>query len=142
MPLYADVASALLIPVGLVVAFALRRWLISRGGGTVELSLRLRERTHGRGWLLGTGRFVGDELQWFRVFSLSPRPRRVLSRRDLSVLRRRTPTGPERLSLQADMIVLECTSARGPVQLAMGESALTGFRSWLESAAPGAVLGD
>lgn len=130
----------LLVPIGLVIAFAVRRWVFSRTGGTVELSLRLRQGSHGRGWVLGTGRFVGDDLQWFRVFSLAPRPRRTLSRRDLTVVQRRVPSGPERLSLQAGMVVLECRSDAGAVQLAMGESALTGFLSWLESAAPGASI--
>jgi len=130
----------LLVPIGLVIAFAVRRWVLGRTGGTVELSLRLRQGSHGRGWVLGTGRFVGDDLQWFRVFSLAPRPRRTLSRRDLTVVQRRVPSGPERLSLQAGMVVLECRSDAGAVQLAMGESALTGFLSWLESAAPGASI--
>jgi hypothetical protein len=130
----------LLVPVAVILAFAVRRWLLGRGGGTVELSLRLRESTHGRGWVLGTGRFAGDELQWFRVFSLAPHPRRTLSRRSLTVVGRRVPSGPERLSLQAGMVVLECRSDGEPVQLAMGESALTGFLSWLESAAPGASI--
>jgi hypothetical protein len=139
---YEEIGFVFLLPILLVVAFALRRWLLARTGGTVELSLRLSNRAHGRGWALGTGRYVGDELQWFRIFSLAPRPRRVFSRRDLSVIRRRNPSGPEKLSLQAGMVVLECTSADGPVQLAMGESALTGFRSWLEAAAPGTAFGD
>jgi len=139
--LFGESASAvLLVPVAFVIAFAVRRWLLSRTGGTVELSLRLRDGSHGRGWVLGTGRYVGDELQWFRVFSLAPRPRRTLSRRDLTVVQRRVPSGPEKLSLQAGMVVLECRSDTGPVQLAMGESALTGFLSWLESAAPGASI--
>ncbi len=141
MLLSGEILFVFLLPVALVVAFALRRWVLARSGGTVELSLRLRDRKHGRGWVLGTGRFVGDELQWFRVFSLAPRPRRVLSRRDLSVLRQRAPRESERLSLQAGMVILECTSAGGPVQVAMGVSALTGFQSWLESAAPGAQTG-
>lgn len=123
--------------VWLVVGFAFRRWLLARHGGTVEMSLRLRTGNRGRGWVLGTGRYVGDELQWFRVFSLAPRPRRTLSRRGLRVVQRRSPNGPERLALQAGMVVLECTSTDGPVQIAIGQSALTGFLSWLEAAATG-----
>ena len=128
--------------VWLVVGFAFRRWLLARRGGTVEMSLRLRKGSHGRGWVLGTGRYVGDELQWFRVFSLAPRPRRTLSRRGLRVLHRRVPTGPERLALQAGMVVLECTSDAGPVEIAIGESALTGILSWLEAGAPGSLVED
>lgn len=128
--------------VWLVVAFAARRWLLSRRGGTVEMSLRLRQGKHGRGWVLGTGRYVGDDLQWFRVFSLAPRPRRTLSRRGLRVDQRRPPHGPERFALQAGMVVLECTAADGPVQIAIGQSALTGFLSWLEAASTGPLAED
>jgi len=136
------VAFVVVGSVWIVVGFAFRRWLLARRGGTVEMSLRLREGSHGRGWALGTGRYVGDELQWFRVFSLAPRPRRKLSRSGLRVLQRRGPTGPERLALQAGMVVLECDSDAGPVQLAIGQSALTGFLSWLEAAAPGSRVED
>ncbi len=128
------------VPVLTFGILALRRALLARGGGTVEMSLRLHKRTHGRGWVLGTGRYVGDDLQWFRVFSMSLGPRRTLNRRDLSVVGRRKPSRPEQMTLQRGMIVLECTSATGSVEVAMGESALTGFLSWLESAAPGTSL--
>ncbi len=128
--------------VWLVVGFAARRWYLARRGGTVEMSLRLRTGRHGRGWVLGTGRYVGDDLQWFRVFSLAPRPRRTLSRRGLRVLDRRVPTGPERMALQAGMVVLVCDSDDGPVQIAISSSALTGFLSWLQAAASGPVAAD
>ncbi len=140
--LFDVIAFVVVGSVWLVVGFAFRRWLLSRRGGTVEMSLRLRTGRHGRGWVLGTGRYVGDELQWFRVFSLAPRPRRILRRRGLRVVQRRVPTGPERMALQAGMVVLECTSDEGPVQIAIGQSALTGFLSWLEAAAPGPLVGD
>ncbi|PZS32776.1 MAG: DUF2550 domain-containing protein [Pseudonocardiales bacterium] len=134
------VAAVALVPIGGFAALTLRRALLARSGGMVEMSLRLHSRSHGRGWVLGTGRYVGDDLQWFRVFSLAPSPRRRFSRRDFAVVRRRSPTRPERMTLQPGMIVLECASGSGPVELAIGERALTGFLSWLESAAPGASL--
>jgi hypothetical protein len=97
------VVDLLLGTVGLVVLVFLlgwlRRQLLQRGGGTVELSLRLKPGTRGRGWVLGLGRFVGDDLQWYRVFSLAPRPRRTLSRRDLEVVRRREPDRSETYAL-------------------------------------------
>jgi hypothetical protein len=123
-------------------AFLVRRITLLRGGGTVEMSLRLYpDGQHGRGWALGVGRFVGDELQWFRTFSLSPRPKRVLSRHDLSVTGRRRPIGGESLALMSGSIVLACANPSGPVDLAMTEAAETGFLSWLESAPPGSGLG-
>jgi hypothetical protein len=118
----------------------LRRLALSRSGGAVELSLRLKPRSQGRGWVLGIGRFVGDDLQWFRVFSLSPRPRRTLSRRDLRVRTRRQPHGPESLALLKGAEVLELQSSTGPVEIALESSALTGFLAWLEAQPPGATL--
>ena len=73
------------------------------------------------------------------MFSISIRPRRILSRRSLSVDGRRHPTGTERLVLPADWIILRCTVQRSTVEIAMAETTLTGFMSWLEAAPPGAV---
>ena len=133
--------------VGLVLVAALlllsisvrRRWL-SRDGGAVEMSLRLKPRSEGRGWVLGLGRFVGDELQWFRVFSLSTRPRRTLSRRALEVLKRRDATGPEALALIKGMQVVELRNDGARVEIALDPSALTGFLAWLEARPPGAAM--
>ena len=138
---------AIEVLVGLVLVIALplaavslrRRWL-SRSGGAIEMSLRLKPRSQGRGWVLGVGRFVADDLQWFRVFSLSPRPRRTLSRRDLDVRTRRAPTGPESLALLKGMEVLELTSAGQRVEIGLDTSTMTGFLAWLESRPPGATL--
>lgn len=126
-----------------VLLFALlvvRRRVLHGSGGTVDVSLRLRVGTPGRGWVLGIARFAGDDLQWFRVFSLAPRPRRVLSRRDLEVVAQRPPGGPETYALQRGAVVMECRSSAGPVELAMEQGAVTGFLAWLESRPPGATL--
>jgi hypothetical protein len=138
-------ATALLLWVvafGLLVVLAglLRRVGLQRAGGTVELSLRLKRPGHGRGWVNGVGRFVGDELQWYRVFSLSPRPRRRYSRRDLQVLNRRDPFGDEHKALQDGAVVMECRVGGAPVEMAMSGSAVTGFLAWLEARPPGATL--
>jgi hypothetical protein len=122
------------------LAVSLRRRLLAREGGAIEVSLRLKDRRHGGGWVLGVGRYAGDDLQWFRVFSLSPRPRRTLSRRDLKVQYRRQPKGPESLALLKGVEVIELVSTTGPVQIALDPSALTGFLAWLEARPPGATL--
>lgn len=123
-----------------LLAVSLRRRLLAREGGAIELSLRLKQRRHGGGWVLGVGRYAGDDLQWFRVFSLSPRPRRTLSRRDLQVQGRRQPKGPESLALLKGVEVIELASSKGPVEIALDPSALTGFLAWLEARPPGATL--
>ena len=137
-------ASLLLLGLGLallvLIAGLVRRAGLQRAGGTVELSLRLKRPGHGRGWVNGVGRFVGDELQWYRVFSLSPRPRRRYSRRDLQVLKRREPSGAEHRALLDGAVVMECRAGDRPVELAMSCSAVTGFLAWLEARPPGATL--
>ena len=55
-----------------LLAITVRRRVLMRSGGMVEMSLRAQRARHGRGWVLGLGRFSGDELQWYRVFSLAP----------------------------------------------------------------------
>jgi Protein of unknown function (DUF2550) len=119
------------------VLFA-RREIIARGRA-IELNVRLSTRLPGRGWSPGIARFVGDELRWYRVFSLAVRPRQTLSRRALAVDGRRQPTPAERLAMPADWIILRCTSRRESVEIAMAETTLAGFLSWIEAAPPGAV---
>ncbi|GAA1622855.1 DUF2550 domain-containing protein [Catellatospora bangladeshensis] len=130
------------IAIGLVVLLALlaglfvRRELFARGHGTVELYLRLRQAAGGRGWAPGFAQFRGDELRWYRMFSLSPRPRRRYDRRELKVLSRRAPTADEAVLVPADWIVLHCADSRTEVEIAMPMHTVTGFLSWLEAAAP------
>ena len=62
---------------------------------------------------------------------------RVLSRRALAIQSRRRPDGPERLALPADWVVVRCVNDRATVEIAMAESTLTGFLSWIEAAPPG-----
>ena len=137
LDLLLGVVLVVVVPFLLVSA---RRRLLAREGGAIELSLRLKERRHGGGWVLGVGRYAGDDLQWFRVFSLSPRPRRTLSRRDLQVRSRREPKGPEALALLQGVEILELESGTGSVAIALDSSALTGFLAWLEARPPGATL--
>jgi Protein of unknown function (DUF2550) len=121
-----------------LLAVFIRRELILRGG-TIDMSVRLSTLVSQRGWAPGLGRFVGDELRWYRVFSLGLRPRHVLSRRGLRVAGRRTPHGEERLVMAEDWIVVRCDRAGDPVDIAFSEATFTGFVSWLESAPPGAL---
>jgi len=141
MPLWewlADsVGAALLLLACYGIALIIRRRVLARNGGTFELSYRARSTKIGRGWLLGIGRYSGESLEWFRIFSLSPRPKRVWQRFDLEYAGRRGPIGAEQVSLFADHVVVACATASGEVELAMSESSLVGFQSWLEAMPPG-----
>ena len=129
-------------------AFAVRRRLIQRPGGTFDCSARLdvppapaagdaADEAGGKGWIFGIARYNNDAVEWFRVFSWAPRPRRVLQRSQIEVIERRTPEGQEELALLSGAVVLVCTHAGDPLELAMSEDALTGFLAWLEAAPPG-----
>jgi hypothetical protein len=132
-------AAGVLIALVLLYGIALiaRRRMLSRHGGTFEVSYRVRPEKAGRGWLLGLGRYSGETLEWFRIFSLSPRPKRVWGRDELKYAARRDPAGAEQMSLYPDHVVISCRSSDGEVELAMAPSSLMGFQSWLESGPPG-----
>ncbi|WP_170970332.1 DUF2550 domain-containing protein [Nocardioides jishulii] len=127
----------LLVLVVVAVWLVVRRRTISRDGATFELSHRVRDQRPGRGWVLGVGRYTGESLEWFRIFSLSPRPMRVWNRDEIAYVARREPEGPEEGSLYAGHVVVVCQTPNGDVELAMSESSLMGFQSWLESGPPG-----
>ena len=142
----------LCVIVGLVAVF-IRREVISRAGGTIDMNMRLSTFVPGRGWAPGLGRFSGDELRWYRLFSFGFRPRRVLVRDRLVIEERRSPEGPERLAMPQGWIVVRCAgrgasngavngqngASPASVEFALAESAYTGFQSWVESAPPGAL---
>jgi len=146
-------AAFLIILVLAAVGIAVRRYLLERGGGTVECGLR----SPNGSWRLGVASYQREELCWFGALGVSMRPDVVFPRRDLTVVSRRLPTEAEAASLGPGMIVVECqlgedSESPGPalpgtpgqsrtVELAMGEAALTGLLAWLEAAPPGSHLG-
>ncbi|MFE6284494.1 DUF2550 domain-containing protein [Streptomyces sp. NPDC057877] len=128
-----------LVVLGLFV-FGLRRRLIQRSGGTFDCSLRWEapeQDDTGKGWAYGVARYNGDRVEWFRVFSYAPRPRRTLERSAIEVAGRRHPEGEEELALLSDAVILTCLHRGTRLELAMSEDALTGFLAWLEAAPPG-----
>lgn len=133
------IALVLVFAAAILFYLALRRWYLQRRGA-VDLSVRTRPGAGGRGWVLGVARYAGDDLVWYRVFSVLPGPARVLSRAALEIISRRIPDGSEAWAVQPGARILECTHAGNPVQLAMGEETLTGFLSWLESQPPGYTM--
>jgi hypothetical protein len=120
---------------------ALRRWVLLRRGA-IDLSVRGRDGSGGRGWVLGVARYSADDLYWFRVFSFLPRPTRTFSRGALEIVARRVPDSAESWVVQPGATILECRHAGEPVQLAMAGETLTGFLSWLESQPPGYSMPD
>lgn len=120
-----------------LAAIFIRRRLLMAGGGTIRLQVRVSTMVPGRGWSSGIGQFVGHELRFHRMFSFGVRPKRVLDRRTLSVGRQRLPEGPERLTMPGHWVIVLCTTGSSRLEIAMAESTVTGFLSWLEAGPPG-----
>lgn len=132
-------ALVLLLCLALVVVlgFVVRRRMLQRGAATFDCSLRETLATHGRGWTLGLARYGDDRIEWFRVFSWSPRPKRTFWRAQLQVRGRRRPTAAEAFAVAPNAVVVQCAFAGRMLEFAMDEAALTGLLAWLEASPPG-----
>jgi uncharacterized protein DUF2550 len=132
-------AAFLLLVVLAAVVLAVRRFLLERGGGTVECGLRnpAMEGT----WRLGVASYQRDELCWYGALGVLLRPEEIFPRRSLSVISRRPSLPAEATVLGPERVVVEvCAGPAGHVELAMTADALTGFLAWLEASPPGSHL--
>ncbi len=141
LPLLLFGAVALLL-VLVLAAFVVRRYVLTRELGTFDCSLRRelpgRAPVEGPGgWMVGVARYESDRLDWFRIFTMSPRPRRSFARNRLVILDRRDPTGQETYAVVPGSVIVRCAYGAVVLELAMSELAYSGFATWLESAPPG-----
>jgi hypothetical protein len=67
------IGIGVLILLAAIGVLFVRRGLMARSG-TIKLNLRVSTMLDGRGWSPGFGRFVGDELRLYRMFSFAIRP--------------------------------------------------------------------
>jgi hypothetical protein len=131
-------AAFILILVLAAGYLATRRYLLERGGGTVECGLR----RPGGSWRLGVAQYELEELHWFSAFGISSRPEEILPRRDLDIVDRRSPDETEETILGPGRIIVTFSlPGDSSVELALADSALTGLLSWLEAAPPGSQMG-
>lgn len=116
--------------------YARRRWLSSRGG-VFDCALRMRNGS----WATGVARYAAEELQWFRIFSFSARPKLVLRREHTMSIGRRSPEDAEAVVLFSDDQIIRLrnrdTTDDTVWELAMNPQSVTGLMSWLEAAPPG-----
>jgi hypothetical protein len=124
------VCTAVVVVVLFAGILARQRYML-RTTGAVPLAMQ-----RGNRWLYGIGRYQGGELRFYRALGVGTHPTRVLRRGQVEVLGRRPPFEAERGSLPATAVVIECRVDGETVAFAIGESAFTGFVSWLESSAP------
>ena len=132
------VGLVLVVLCSILILLVVRRRLLDRDGGTIDVSLRRgRDRHHiagTLGWSFGVARYEGDRLLWFKTFSLSPRPRHVLFRSALALGGRRGPHGAEVVAVVADATIVECSHDGEIFELAVPSVALPGLLAWVEAA--------
>ena len=135
--LAADFLLVLALPLALVVAVVVRRQLLARGHG-FDMAVRAHTQAPpGRGWSFGVARYAEDRLEWFRTFSLSPRPRRVFRQRTFEVRDHRELTPAETSVVPAGHLVVACRADGLDLDLSMTPPAMTGLLAWTEAAPPG-----
>ena len=115
-----------------------RRWLTGQGG-LFDCACRVAQGPAGSGWVLGLARYRGDELEWFRVFSLSMRPSWTLRRELTMYADQRSSDDLESVVLfdESRIVTLRDRLSGQERILAMEPDAAMGLMSCLESAPPG-----
>ncbi|MBT0772079.1 DUF2550 domain-containing protein [Kineosporia sp. J2-2] len=136
-----EILGALLVLFGLVLAlFILRRYLLARNGATFDCSLKREHPRRASAWILGVARYSEHRLEWFRIFTISPRPSRVLDRSQLDLVEWKPPNEDEIHAILPGAVIVRCSYGKeNPVilEMAMTKSDYTGFATWLEAAPPG-----
>lgn len=125
-----------LIPVIWLVAR--RRWLAT-SGWVFDCSLREAKAAPSSNWMLGVARLSGEDMEWYRVFSVSFRPKVTLRRGQVHVVTTRILEADERALLFDAERVAVLHGGAGDVELAMAPDRMTAFLSWLEAAPPGST---
>lgn len=120
-----------------LIGLLVRRRVLARSGGTFDMSVNRQRAGTSKGWTLGLAVYRDTELEWFRTFSLSLRPRYRFTRGDVRIDGRREPNGHEIYAIHAGHLIVSTDNALGVKQFAMSANALTGLLSWLESSPPG-----
>ncbi|UKA57428.1 DUF2550 domain-containing protein [Arthrobacter sp. FW306-2-2C-D06B] len=127
-------ATAFTLLVFTLCLVGVRRFNLRRALGTVDASICMA----GNSWRMGVCRYQDSELEWFRLLSLSFRPKHSFRRSSLELMGRRKPTEEERTRLQPGVVVVELQHEGQSFMLAMRFDAYAGLSSWLEA---GPVVG-
>ncbi len=128
----AVVVAALVL--SLAILWIKRRWLSSRGGA-FDCGLQIM---NGKpAWMLGMALYEQDCLEWYRAFSLVPRPKIVIRRGSVNLIDRRIPDESEAFLLYDASEILQLNIVEGSknrvVELAMTTDSVVGLLSWLEA---------
>ena len=107
----------------------LRFTLLIRVAGALQCSMRRPDHQ----WRTGVMVLGQDGLQWYRTRSISPLPRRVITRENFALVSHRpSKADPE-------TTIIELRDGSTPIVVAMSASSFAGLVSWIDSAPPGII---
>lgn len=129
-------ALVLLVCVLAPIAWLLfrRMWLSMGQGRVFACSV---QRTPTSVWKVGVARFHADTFQWYRVFSLSLRPKMTFRRGETVVGTVHAARGGEGSGVFPGHIIVELAAPLEGTSLAMARPDLNAFTSWTEASPPG-----
>ena len=85
-----------------------------------------------RAWTAGIAHYGTGRIDWWRSWSLAPRPARSWLRHDLQVVER----SPLRRAGDPDLVLVRCRYRGKEFDLTMSADACAGLTAWLEAAPP------
>lgn len=123
-----------------VVLAAIAAWLlvvihqrrVVRQAGGLPVALKRADQR----WANGVGRYVGDELIWYRTLSLTPAAALRMPRAELAVTGSRAWDASRDMALRPNVTIVECRFRGADISLGFPDNGVTGFLSWLEASAP------
>lgn len=117
----------------LFMLLAVWRFFTQRSKGTQVIVRRLPAKgTHG--WRHGIIRYRGEQVECFKLRSVSPSPDIVLRRDELMLSSRREKTAAEQRFMDPQSRIVIVKSHRGTCEWAMDPHAEMALLAWLESA--------
>jgi hypothetical protein len=133
VPFVAWAGIAVLVVLALVVtAGASRLRTLSRRVGSFPCSARPAGNPHAA-WSLGIAHYAVGRIEWWRCWSLAPRPTRTWLREELTI----TGRVPLDQAGHQDEYLVRCRYEGTDFELTMSSGAYAGLTSWLEAAPPG-----
>ncbi|MGP6173427.1 DUF2550 domain-containing protein [Corynebacterium sp. A21] len=124
---------ALVIIAVLAVLLAAWRFFTQRSRGTIVI-LRALPNTGTHGWRHGSIRYNGDEVEYFKLRSLSPTSDLILNRTVTELVHRRDLRADELAFMPSHVHILEVTSGGTSYEIGIGGHGEMALTAWLEAA--------
>jgi hypothetical protein len=127
----AALGAAVLVVLVVLAIGASRLRTLSVRVGSFPCSARLAD-PPGTAWSVGIAHYGAGRIDWWRSWSLAPRPARSWRREDIQVTGRAAVTG----AADPDLVLVRCRHQGTDYELLVSEGAYSGLTAWLEAAPP------